>query len=256
MSFVLTFILLLILGVVLLIFLSRKVPTCVDNLQNQNELDVDCGGPCVRVCKVEVADLIVLWARAFPVRERLYDLAAYVENPNPFGLLELPYRFRVYDNDNIPVKDVLDRTYLNPHERALITVTGVDLGFRTPSRTFISFDEDLKWQRLSLVRSPTIAISNKKISIGEGKLSLSAKVTNDSIFAIKDIELDALLYDVAGNALLVSRSFLPRLAPNQTYEPVFTWPSTTTTTPASSDIFARINLVAEYLIPHSTNTPK
>ena len=37
--------------------LFRAEPSCSDNLKNQNELGVDCGGGCERVCREEVVEM-------------------------------------------------------------------------------------------------------------------------------------------------------------------------------------------------------
>ena len=254
LSFVLFFILLLALAVVLLIIANRHVPTCRDNQQNQTELGPDCGGPCVKVCPAEVGELVVLWTRLFKIRDGVYDVAAYVENPNPFGILDLPYHIRVYDADNIPIKDVDGNTYLNPHERTLILIPQINVGFREPTRAFISFPEGFPWIRISEPREPTFTITNQRIEEGP-ILSLRATLTNDSLFAITDIELAALLFDSTGNVTHVSRTFVEGLKTGDSETVVFTWPGGGLPV-FSADILPRVNLVKENAIQGDTMPPQ
>ncbi|MCR4310974.1 MAG: hypothetical protein NUV54_00150, partial [Candidatus Taylorbacteria bacterium] len=60
------------------LFLTYKAPSCVDGVQNQEELGIDCGGPCSVLCKAEALDVIVRWQRAFRVKEGVYNALAYV----------------------------------------------------------------------------------------------------------------------------------------------------------------------------------
>ncbi|OHA72929.1 MAG: hypothetical protein A3A27_02215 [Candidatus Wildermuthbacteria bacterium RIFCSPLOWO2_01_FULL_47_18] len=244
LSFILIFILLLIFLFVLVIAINRPVPTCGDFLANQGELGTDCGGPCTRVCSVETNDIIVLWSKVFKVKDGKYDFAAYLENPNPFGLLELEYKVKIYDTDNIPVKDVSGKTYLNAHERAFIFIPLVDLGFRIPVRAFISFPDSVEWKRLKgNIKKATLNVSNQKIEqVGEA-IALKANISNDSEFPVASVELSAFLYDKDANVTNVSQSLLPSLAPSQESKIVFTWPNLTLDSIKSSEIFTRVNLV-------------
>ena len=45
---------------VFLFFLLYETPTCFDGKQNQEEIGIDCGGPCVRLCVFQVEELSVL----------------------------------------------------------------------------------------------------------------------------------------------------------------------------------------------------
>jgi hypothetical protein len=249
LSFVLVFILLLILALVIFIAANRRVPTCSDALANQGELGVDCGGPCVKVCPVESNDIVVLWSRVFKVKEGKYDVAAYIENPNPFGLRALDYQVRIYDTDNIPVKDVAGTTYMNAHERALIFVPLVDLGFRIPTRAFVTFPSELSWARLKPeIRKPVLNVRDQKIEDSGAMLTLSAEIANDSEFPIDNIELYAFLYDGEGNVNHASKSYIPALTSGGSSDIVFTWPNVASSSVKSADIFTRVNLVESNLI--------
>jgi len=244
LSFVLVFILILFFVMVVLVALNRQVPTCADNVANQNELGVDCGGPCAKVCSVETNDILVLWSRIFRVREGVYDVAVYLENPNRFGVLDLDYMIRIYDTDNLPVKDVIGKTYLNPHEKALVFIPLINLGYRIPVRAFVTFPEEVMWKRLKNdPERPSLRIRDQRIEVKDSVFKLSADVINNSSFVTKDIELYAFLYDKNLNVVHVSRSTLDLLAPSDSSNVVFTWPELNPSLVKSADIFTRVNLV-------------
>lgn len=255
LSFIFVFILFLIAITVALIFLNRHVPSCSDNIQNQGELGPDCGGPCTKVCAIETNNLVVLWNRVFKVRDGVYDVAAFVENTNPFGLASVPYHIRVYDTENIPVKDIDGTTYLNPHERALIFEPQINVGFRNPTRAFISFPDTLDWKRLNKAKEPTLVFTNQRIE-NQPILTLRATLTNESLFAVGEIELDAVLYGPDGNALHVSRTYVDSLASGASKEVFFTWPEAPAGEVLSADIYPRVNLVEGNIINTLTVSPQ
>ncbi|HEY9582758.1 MAG TPA: hypothetical protein VJK09_00385 [Candidatus Paceibacterota bacterium] len=250
-SFVFIFVLLLVVVIVALIIANRHVSTCSDNIQNQGELNVDCGGVCTLVCPSETNDLVVLWTRIFKVREGAYDVAAFIENPNPFGLVQVPYHIRIYDKENVPVRDIDGTTYVNPHERMIIFEPQVNVGFREPTRAFLSFPDVFIWKRLKEAKNPTLTLTNKRIE-NEPILTLRATLTNDSLSPVEDIELDALLYDASSNVIAVSRTYVDRLDNGSSKEIFFTWPTPPAKGVVSAEIFPRVDLVKTNVIMTET----
>ncbi|HEY9583270.1 MAG TPA: hypothetical protein VJK09_03135 [Candidatus Paceibacterota bacterium] len=242
LSFVLVFMLLLVLATVIFIIANRRVPSCSDGIANQGELGEDCGGPCQVVCQSEADDLVVLWTRVFKVGEGLYDVVAYIENPNPFGLANYPYSIRIYDADNVPVKDVSGSTYLNPHQRFIIFEPRVNVGFRIPTRAFVSFPQEPDWQRLSSVRDVSLVLSNQHIETSS-ILALRVTLTNESLFPLENVELAALLYNSDGNVVHASRTYVDHIGIGESRELVFTWPIIPSEVVVGADVLARVNLV-------------
>ncbi|HEY4493229.1 MAG TPA: hypothetical protein VJB98_01255 [Candidatus Paceibacterota bacterium] len=247
LSFVFIFVLLLAVAIVVLLIANRHVPSCSDDLANQGEIGIDCGGPCTKVCSDEASELVVLWTRVFKVRDGAYDIAAFVENPNTFGLTDLTYKIRVYDAENIPVKDVEGSTYLNPHARTLILVPQVDVGFRIPTRAFITFPDNLDWKRLQDTGPEPLLLTNQRIET-EPVLSLRTTVTNDSLRSIEDIELSAFLYGESGNVVHVSRTYLEELPSGASKDVVLTWPFPPLERIVSADILPRFDQVLPNII--------
>lgn len=241
LTFITFFIVLLAVVVVIAIISNRKVPTCTDNEQNQGELAVDCGGPCAKVCDLEVSDIVILWSKIFKVRDSVYDVAAYVENPNPFQVYKYPYKFRIYDADNIPVKDITGTINLGPHERILIFQPGVNVGFRLPTRAFLSFPEVPIWQRVTSAKEmPKLLVTDEVIS-GTTDTSLKADITNESLKPVGNIELFAFLYDSSGNVINVSKSKIDLLQKDEKVGVVFTWPQFSRENVISADVIPRVD---------------
>src|SRR5712671_4293742 len=77
----------------------RHTPTCMDGIHNQGERGIDCGGICPRACLDQVVPQpLVQWARIFPVSGSIYNLVAYIQNPNvTFTGAPTRYLFKVFD---------------------------------------------------------------------------------------------------------------------------------------------------------------
>ena len=77
-------ILFLIIGLVVYLFRDSifPAPTCFDNIQNQNERGVDCGGACSLVCSFDHQPLSVNFSKAFKRGEGVYDVLILIKNDN------------------------------------------------------------------------------------------------------------------------------------------------------------------------------
>ena len=241
-SFILVFILILGAIITALIISHQEDPTCFDGIQNQGELEIDCGGECLKVCSIETTDLIVHWSRVFRVRDGKYDLAILVENPNQFGLSDIPFFAKVHDERNILVKEIRGSTYLNPGEKALIFEPNINVGQRTPINAFVEMGDNPEWRRLESVRKPILTVGGKQVrneTNGEVRITL----TNDSLFPAEDIEVYALVADDVGNVFAVSGTEVAELKVGEEREIIFTWPELFPKDPFAVEIMVRTNLV-------------
>src|SRR3989338_6228133 len=83
-------------------FLFYKPPTCFDGKQNSDEKGVDCGGGCATLCRSQYLDPNIIWTRVIKVKSGLYNVLAYIENPNiDAGADSISYVFRIKDNDGV-----------------------------------------------------------------------------------------------------------------------------------------------------------
>ena len=82
-----------------LIYLKYKPkPNCFDNIQNQNEENVDCGGVCTKQCPIVVSENIRVDKVGYVESgtNGKYDLYAQITNPNNFfGSSKFNYKFEI-----------------------------------------------------------------------------------------------------------------------------------------------------------------
>lgn len=216
-------------------------PTCFDAKMNDNEEGIDCGGPCIP-CLKEIRPISVLWTRFFKGREGIYDLAALIENPNIVaGLPAVKYQFKLYDENNIVMAIREGTAFINPGERKVIFETGITIGPRTPKYAYIEFiDEEKNWKYVEKENSPLSTIKKEFINFPFPRVT--AVISNESLFDVKDIFVSVVLYDSEGNAIGVSSTKLDLIPPEETRTAFFTWPIAFEQEPSSIEIFSTTNL--------------
>ncbi|MBI3633502.1 MAG: hypothetical protein HY226_04385 [Candidatus Vogelbacteria bacterium] len=222
----------------------RKAPSCFDNIQNQGELGIDCGGPCSKVCSIEVSPLIKDWARLFKTGDGRYDVAALIENPNfNLGLKKLDYTFKLYDGENLFITEKSGSVFVNARDKFAIFESNLDTGKRIPIKTIIEFNPNLVWSRVDPEASK-LPITVQNPILTEGTMPhLSAELVNNSVFDLSNILTTAVIYDDDDNAIASSQTFTNYIPKSRSSDIVFTWPITFTAQHPTFEIFPRVNLV-------------
>jgi len=206
-------------------FVIYEAPTCFDGVRNQNEQDIDCGGVCAKVCDFQAIDPIILWSKAFKVKDGIYNVFTLIENPNlDTEAYDVPYSFKLYDADNILIAERSGKTDLPPRglvpifERTVITNERVP--FRSPS---FQFTNGINWIKTSEDRA-NLSVQSKVLSEKDGNTRLDVTIKNETVKTVKDIEVTAIITNSEGNAIAVSQTVIDSLTKKALEEVSFTWP--------------------------------
>jgi hypothetical protein len=211
----------LIIGAPLYVILHEK-PNCFDNRQNQREEGVDCGGPCVRLCKPLELIPVVLWQQSFQVASGVYAATAYVQNPNLRAeAFEVPYKFMLYDTKNNLLGERTGIAYIPPGRNFAVFEGGIRIASGTPVRTEFEFDESLTWQ-LSTTK-PDLKIQNLTIATSSSP-TIEADIVNSTYADIPRVDVVAVIYDEAGNAFAASKTYIDYIDKQSKGHVTFTWP--------------------------------
>jgi len=214
------------------VFFFNQAPSCMDGKQDGNETGIDCGGPCTSICSNQAHSPTVLWSRAFPVAtttdgSSLYTAAAYVQNANVgAGAKNIHYSFQLFDSNNALILERTGVTDLPPVQTIPIVETGINVGTRTVARTLFSFSEVPEWHIVPAGTLPALALSSE--TLASDGTRLSATITNNSLFSIKNLTAVAVVFDANNNALAASKSVVSQLASHASQNIVFTWPTVIT----------------------------
>ncbi len=222
--------------------LTRK-PTCSDAKQNGTELGIDCGGICDRLCQSQVSEPVILWSRAFHVVGGLYNLVAYVENQNKNGAVQnAQYEFRVYDTNNLLIGRREGSTFIPPNQRFAVFESRFDAGKSTVKTVTFEMKSPFEWVK----KNPTIQtlpIHVDRILLGSDPASptLSARMTNDSIYDLPAFDVITILYNAEHNAINASKTYRDGLPSGGAVPLLFTWPEPFSEAPITEDVLPQIN---------------
>lgn len=205
----------------------NRVPTCTDGRKNGDETGEDCGGSCARACTLEVDKISVVWARAFEVVPGRYNAIAYLENKNKNAAVEkINYRFTFNDKENIYIAEKEGSAFIPPGGKFAIFEPGIDVGNAKPTYTSFEFTQNPVWLKVSEDKISQLKVIVSNIILENEKTSpkLSAVVKNNSLFIIPDVNVVAILYDAAYNAVNISQTYIDLLRPEENKSVNFTWP--------------------------------
>lgn len=222
-------------------FFFRSPVSCFDGLKNGDELGLDCGGSCYKVCKEEVVPISTLWSKVFPLREGVVNVAALVENPNShFSVRSLRYVFKIYDKDNVLIAEKTGKTFANANERFLILEPQISVGNLIPVRAFIEL-ESPTWERLAKAQDPiAVTVRQTKLVLGD-EPRLMGRIENVGVRPLYDLTVLALVVDKDENAIAVSSTFVNSLQAGKGSDLVFTWPTAFTKDAVAASLYPRID---------------
>jgi len=216
--------LLLAAGILIWLLFVRKTPTCSDGVQNGGEQGIDCGGGCPNLCQNSFSSPTVAWTRFEEVAPGLYNVGAYIINPNTVGQADkTPYHIALYDGKGMLINETDGTVTLPPHRNTLAFQGAVPVGQSLPERALFEFTAEPVWQTRSDPLS-ALSIGAKAYSENGSGSSLSVEVKNSGLSAIDNIGLSAVLYDGQGQVVGFSRTVLDEIPPRGSVSAPFTWP--------------------------------
>jgi len=204
-------------------FYLYKAPTCFDNIQNSNEQGVDCGGSCARLCQNSFLSADISWTRYAEVTPHLYNIGAYIVNPNSEGeASKVPYLIELFDKDGTIITDRKGTITLPPHRNTLVFVGAINVGNRLPSRATFSFTTAPNWHKRVDPLSK-LSVSDKNYNEDSVGSSLSATINNSDVVPVSNVSVGAVLYDSEGTAIGFSKTILDEIPANGSAVAPFTW---------------------------------
>lgn len=201
-----------------------KAPTCSDGKKNGNEQDVDCGGSCERLCQSAFKSPIVAWTRFEELAPSLYNVAAYLINPNTEGeAVDVPYHIVLYDNRGILITDTNGKVTLPPHRNTLAFQGAVNVGQRVPTKALFEFTSAPDWHKKKDKLS-VISVGEKRYAEESNTSSLIVELKNQSVNTLNNVSVSVVLYDKNSNALGFSKTIVDEIQGQGNAVAPFTWP--------------------------------
>lgn len=217
---------------------------CFDRRRNGDETGIDCGGSCQLYCPYEKRDTVVIFSRAQKITDGLYNTVALIENKNTDALSPfVSYKFKLYDEFNIPIAVREGSTYINPNTRQAVFEGAINTGSRDVARVVFEFQKPITWLKTDLgsfVLPIDVGIPDYKVF--EDKPSLNFVLQNDSFDIIPKGQSVVIAYDKENNAVGFSSTILDEMGPNDRQVVVFSWPYVFSQDSLRFELYNQINL--------------
>ncbi len=191
----------------------RPAPSCFDNIQNEGETGVDCGGPCAP-CTFNLAPLQVIGqVKILPLDSSGISLLAQIQNSNSgFGALTFDYVFTVYNNKGIEVASSSGGSYIYPGKTKYILVPNIqvvsvnNLGYAELALS------NPNWQPADNFKNFSVQIQSQKTATTTLGAKVSGYLFNNSGFLINQADVLAVFYDTSGLVVGVSQTEINNLS--------------------------------------------
>ena len=204
----------------------KPKPSCIDNIKNQGEDDIDCGGPCSSCELVNTKKIEVLSLKVIPAQGNFYDLAAEVKNPNQnYGSGQVPYRFELYDAQDNLIIEYSDSTYILPNQTKYILKIKAESN--KPVKQVKLFFGQIKWEKQKDYQPPQLGLQQKEYRLlGDeepGFAQVRAILINKTNFDFDKIDIDILLFDSYNRLLAINTNEIRTLLAGQERDFFATW---------------------------------
>ena len=221
----------------------KPAPSCFDNIKNQNEEGIDCGGICGNSCiPPDIKEIEITQQKIFRLDNGRVSLFAEIKNPNSnFAAKSFNYVFNAYDSNNQVVENASGDLFLYGGETGYILVPNLEVGSSSPSRPEVILDK-VEWVKNDDFKKPEISIqdiSDISFSSDNNQIKVGDSLTNKSISQFSGVKIIAIFYNSSGRLVGASETELTDVALN-TDQPFFiSHPFLSEINPASTRFFIR-----------------
>ncbi len=168
-------------------------PSCFDNIQNQNEAGVDCGGQCLD-CELKTLTLRIGEPLKFGAGEFKSTILAKISNPSSnYGLNDFEYEFQVFSSFGTILTTLHSRSYILPSESKYLVAPAVDIDSRDIGKIVLNVPLQNWEQKVNL---PVYNIRFKNVeTIPLAKtVQVAGSLVNDSSSNFSSIALTGIIF--------------------------------------------------------------
>ena len=221
----------------------RKAPSCFDNIQNQGEAGIDCGGPCAKVCIPAGTDgLITDNVSVFIPNPGYYTFLAQIENHNTgFAAGYFDYSFDLYDASGTLLQSFPDHSFVYAGEVKYLLLANVAETTTVDHAVLAAKNPD--WVTASAMGlaprfGNPLPVTGSEMS--SSTITVMGRLTNGEVASFSHVLIVAIFYSVAGEPVGASQTVIDTIAPNQTVDFSVMYPATpgVTIEPALTKMFA------------------
>jgi len=147
-------------------------PTCYDNIKNQKEEDIDCGGPCLpcylkKGTNLSLVSQPVVFLRSDKKVDVLFKIKNILED---WGAKNFSYKLVFVSKDG-QEKSYIFNGFILPHEIRVFLIDNLELGFIPEKARVEILREGIEWAKvlkgIDLSSEPPFSLMNLKMKFSE-----------------------------------------------------------------------------------------
>lgn len=232
-------------------FSFYKAPSCSDGVQDQQEVGIDCGGPCPYLCQSQAQAPVVRFTQSVPASSGRTDVIAYIDNPNTSSYARnVAYTISLYASDHTLAAPVVKGTIDIPAGATVpVYIPNIVTGNAVVTDAFLALNTDaIKWQSGTDTRVLP-AISSQTLGGTATNPRITAVLTNPSTQAMKNITVIIGVYDASGNILDASQTIVQTIQAQGSASAIFTWNAAFAAPVARVDVLPLVPLSTSVVSP-------
>lgn len=195
----------------------QPAPTCSDGKRNQDETEVDCGGPNCSECELKRVQAVRVFS---PLTLRSPDgkrstLLVQFQNPNAsYGVYPLSYTVTVYGQDGgVIYKNAVD-TFLYPSEITYRLEPNIPVASNLIARSEIAITRQ-EWVRRSEFSAPQMQVRDVRVERDDtaSQVMVSGVLKNDNAFIVSRTVVGVMVGGESGSLVGASKTLIESLQP-------------------------------------------
>ncbi len=199
---------------------AKPAPTCFDNIKNQNETGVDCGGVCAKVCvPTGIRPITLLPGErviSYQTDSSHISFIAHIENPNStYAARNFVYHILLYDDQDSLVATFSGSSFIYGGEIKYVLLPRVVLPGVRFSKVYFTVDTPA-WISSSDFRGPPkFVVSSITPVVSVHTITVNGELTNRDIVTFPKASIVVIFTGQYGQVAGASQTEVEDIAPNQ-----------------------------------------
>lgn len=192
----------------------KPAPSCIDGRLNQEEIEVDCGGPNCADCALKrLQPLKVLPIQAFPLGDQGVTALIEIQNLNlNYGASKFIYDLDFYDASGNIFHSITDESFIYAGEIKNLVLAPLEVDYNSIDRIEL-IPRDFVWQKPEVFERPETAareVLTKTEAVG---VVVQGVAQNKNSYFIDRAIISAVIFDNLGLPIGASKTFVADLKP-------------------------------------------
>lgn len=173
-------------------------PSCSDNIQNQEESEIDCGGPRCNTCELKYLTLQVEEPTFFDAGQFKTTVLVKITNPSlNYGSKNFNYEFQIINKLGGAIASrpgLSGNTYISAGETKYLIVPAVDVDPRDVGRVTVNISNKI-WELKGNLPLFSFGFENLKMTLPSRSPQISGVLKNNSASTYKAISVIGVILD-------------------------------------------------------------